>query len=249
MTKENLRILRNSALYAAAGAVGCSIGSGAPVLICFVLFFAMFVVAHLLGFPWTRKRAAAMRAPAADGSAHGEEAGAQAMADAWVRSINPNQRKPLQVGIAVAVLMGIFPPWTDSFLLDSGTQGRVQSQGSAGYAFILAPPKAEFLHSITIDITRLLVQWVVVALAVGFGTLCLGEPIQKGSRIGLAAEHGPREESTRHDRSGALLVPPDGAKGTQAISSRPQSSTLSPQELDKIIETQRAFLTRTGPKV
>jgi len=55
MNKEHLQILRNSALYGAAGAVGCIIGSGAPVLITFFLFFTMFLVAHLLGFPWMKK--------------------------------------------------------------------------------------------------------------------------------------------------------------------------------------------------
>jgi hypothetical protein len=52
----NLRILRNSALFAAAGAIGTSIGVGAPLIICFILFFLMFLVAHLLGFPWIKKR-------------------------------------------------------------------------------------------------------------------------------------------------------------------------------------------------
>jgi len=54
--KENLLILRNSALFAAAGAIGCSIGSGAPAIICFILFFPMFIVAYLLGFPWIKKK-------------------------------------------------------------------------------------------------------------------------------------------------------------------------------------------------
>jgi len=56
MKKENLIIIRNSALFAAAGAVGCSFGSGAPVFICFILFFPMFIVAYLLGFPWIKKK-------------------------------------------------------------------------------------------------------------------------------------------------------------------------------------------------
>ena len=56
MKKENIVILRNWHWYAAAGAVGASIGAGAPLLICFVLFFLMFLVAHLLGFPWIKKK-------------------------------------------------------------------------------------------------------------------------------------------------------------------------------------------------
>jgi TPR repeat protein len=59
MKKENIRILRNSAIYAGAGAIGCNIGSGAPIIIGFFLFFTMFVVLHLLGFPWRKKSATA----------------------------------------------------------------------------------------------------------------------------------------------------------------------------------------------
>jgi hypothetical protein len=85
--------------------------------------------------------------------------------------MNAKQRSAVQVGIAVAVLMGIFPPWTDSFRFE-----QVISQGAAGYSFILDPPKAEYFHTITIDLSRLLVQWVVVALAVACGFLSLREP-------------------------------------------------------------------------
>jgi len=58
MTRENARVLLYSALYGAATAVGCSIGTGENVIILFVLFFFMFLVAHLLGFPWTKRRTA-----------------------------------------------------------------------------------------------------------------------------------------------------------------------------------------------
>ena len=54
LDKAHLRILRNSAMYAAAGAIGCKIGSGAPIIIGFFLFFTMFVMLHLLGFPWRK---------------------------------------------------------------------------------------------------------------------------------------------------------------------------------------------------
>jgi len=59
MQKERIRILRNSALFAAAGAIGCNIGSGAPIVIGFFLFFTIFLVAYLLGFPWRKKSATA----------------------------------------------------------------------------------------------------------------------------------------------------------------------------------------------
>jgi hypothetical protein len=92
--------------------------------------------------------------------------------------MNAKQRTLLQVGIAVAAIMGIFPPWTDSFFLaDESTQ--LHSQGSAGYSFIFNPPKAQMLHTITIDGSQLFVQWIVVALAVGCGLLFLREPSKK----------------------------------------------------------------------
>jgi hypothetical protein len=93
------------------------------------------------------------------------------------------QKQVLIVGIAVAVLMGVFPPWTDSFLLDSGAQGKIQSQSSVGYSFIFDPPQAQpqmqMFHTFAIDIRRLFVEWVVVALAVGGGLVYFREPVKK----------------------------------------------------------------------
>ena len=86
--------------------------------------------------------------------------------------MNEKQSTLLQVGIVVAVVMGIVPPWTDSRLL---MDGHLAMQGAAGYSFILNPPKTEVLHIITLDVSRLVVQWVVVALATGCGVLYLRE--------------------------------------------------------------------------
>jgi biotin transporter BioY len=54
MKKDNLIIIRNSAVLAGAGAVGCSLGSGASFIISFILFFPIVIVAFLLGFPWIK---------------------------------------------------------------------------------------------------------------------------------------------------------------------------------------------------
>jgi hypothetical protein len=93
------------------------------------------------------------------------------------------QKQVLMTGIAVAVMMGVFPPWTDTFFFDSGAQGRIQSQAPARYSFILVPPQApeqvQMFHTFTIDIGRLFVQWVIVALAVGGGLVYFGEPAGK----------------------------------------------------------------------
>ena len=70
--------------------------------------------------------------------------------------MNPKQRRLVQVGIAVAILMGLFPPWTDAFSF-ANESGQYGSQGPAGYSFILDPPTAEMFHTIKIDAARLLV--------------------------------------------------------------------------------------------
>ncbi len=54
-TNRNLNILRNSALFAAATSIGCSFATGTPLIICFISFFFMFVIAYLLGFPWNKR--------------------------------------------------------------------------------------------------------------------------------------------------------------------------------------------------
>ena len=57
--------------------------------------------------------------------------------------------------------MGIFPPWTYTLNTD-----KVNSESPAGYALIFSPPetqnKASAAFGIKIDITRLLIQWIVV---------------------------------------------------------------------------------------
>jgi len=80
--------------------------------------------------------------------------------------MNAKQLKLLQVGTAVAVLMGMFPPWTKTFHYE-----QVHSEGPAGYALIIEPPKADMLYTVKIDLSRLFVQWIVVAMAVGGGLL------------------------------------------------------------------------------
>jgi hypothetical protein len=57
----------------------------------------------------------------------------------------------LWIGIAVIVVMGIFPPWMKSI------QGAIKQNG---YDFILAPPEI-YCH---INTPRLYVQWIMVAV-------------------------------------------------------------------------------------
>jgi len=67
----------------------------------------------------------------------------------------------LWVGIAIVVLMGIFPPWVAI---------AEASHFYLGYSFILSPPeemKRGEMHIAVIELTRLLTQWIMVAVIVG----------------------------------------------------------------------------------
>jgi len=103
-------------------------------------------------------------------------------------NMNAKQKKILVAGIAIAVLIGLFPPWTDVFA-PPGLDTKIQK--SADYTFILSPPTApqQFdssgtidlaqFHTFAIDFSRLLVEWAVVALAVGCGLVYFRELSKK----------------------------------------------------------------------
>ena len=83
--------------------------------------------------------------------------------------LNSTQRTIIMFGIAVIVLMGIYPPWTYTFKYKT-----TYSEEPAGYGFIASPPstrKSSLLHGIKIDMSRLLVQWAVAVVASSFGVL------------------------------------------------------------------------------
>ena len=77
------------------------------------------------------------------------------------------------LGILVFVLMGLFPPWlyTYNATIRSPVYGSflTGSQKIAGYYFLFAPPDpaGESGHGISLDITRLFVQWVIVIALTG----------------------------------------------------------------------------------
>ncbi|MCX5803489.1 MAG: hypothetical protein NTU69_08175 [Proteobacteria bacterium] len=60
----------------------------------------------------------------------------------------------ISIGVGVIVLMGIFPPWI------ARIRGVIVRHG---YAFIFNPP--QFTQ---IDISTLIIQWVIVAIICGF---------------------------------------------------------------------------------
>ena len=82
--------------------------------------------------------------------------------------MNKKQLIIMWVGIAIVVLMGIFPPW---LAIEENTHIYL------GHSFILSPPNENWLrhHRDSIDInqigivdfTRLLIQWTMVSVIVG----------------------------------------------------------------------------------
>lgn len=89
--------------------------------------------------------------------------------------MNQKQRIAIIVGLAVIVLMCLFPPW-------KGTTGRQRwgyYEKNRGYALVFMPPKAmtksDHFTKIKIDIVRLLVQCTVACVATGGAYIFLGK--------------------------------------------------------------------------
>jgi len=84
-------------------------------------------------------------------------------------NINKKQKKFVVIGVAVIILMGLFPPWTHTFKSSS-----IHSEEPAGYGLIISPPprKGKNLRfGIKIDISRLVIQWVVTIAAMSAGVM------------------------------------------------------------------------------
>jgi hypothetical protein len=82
---------------------------------------------------------------------------------------NPKQKKILIVGIVIVLLIGVVPPWKHTFKSSS-----TYSEVPAGYSFITSPPprrSKSFSHGIKIDISRLVIQWIVTIAATTAGVM------------------------------------------------------------------------------
>ena len=93
--------------------------------------------------------------------------------------LNGTQRKVILVGIAIVVLMGLFPPWKHTF-----RSTMTNSEEPAGYSFIATPPNRRqggFMHGVEIDLSRLLIQLAVTIAAAGFGVLVTAKQRDKQS--------------------------------------------------------------------
>lgn len=80
-------------------------------------------------------------------------------------------------GLAIIVLMGLFPPWTFTF-----TSQGIYSEEPGGYFSIVSPPTKKEdspRHGVKIDMSRLIVQCAITVSAAGLGLLVTGRRIVK----------------------------------------------------------------------
>jgi hypothetical protein len=79
---------------------------------------------------------------------------------------NRNQKVILGIALGTIILTIIFPPWIEIF---SGRLG-IHSERPIGYAMIFLPPNphpGELQYSLSIDFSRLILQWLIVILTAG----------------------------------------------------------------------------------
>ena len=79
---------------------------------------------------------------------------------------NSKQKKILIVGIVIVLLIGILPPWNYTYKYSS-----TYRETDAGYSFIMSPPTAQGRQGIKIDISRLVIQWIVTIVATTAGVM------------------------------------------------------------------------------
>ena len=92
-------------------------------------------------------------------------------------TFNPKQLRILLAAGVIFVAMGIFPPWT--YTLDAQS---IHHEKPAGYAFIVSPPNPEKdspAFGVRLDISRLLIQWLVLVAATSGLLLLAREPDSK----------------------------------------------------------------------
>ncbi|QXE89627.1 hypothetical protein KP001_14415 [Geomonas subterranea] len=125
-----------------------------------------------------------------------------------------NQQKGLAAGIALVVLIGMFPPWIITY--KAGEYRTVTKD--LGYVFIATPPSytrptlsSSYETLGRIDIQRLLVQWAIVAIATGGFCLLLPkkELLDTTGGVGMMPttekQQTPRPREERVARVKAML--------------------------------------------
>ncbi len=95
--------------------------------------------------------------------------------------MNRKQKICLWLGIVAIVIIGIFSPW-----LYTTTGNGLNSKKNAGYSCILFPPPPKGVglrYGISLDVSRLCVQWVIVAVVTGGLIVTLKDKKQKDKHI------------------------------------------------------------------
>ena len=93
----------------------------------------------------------------------------------WIKGayIMENRRKIIiSIALVVIILMGLFPPWVEKLKTKD-----LQLERPLGYGFISSPPETDHPYSLSIDFSRLFLQWAVVILVTG---LCIFLSKKKG---------------------------------------------------------------------
>jgi len=135
------------------------VGGGVCVVVFLILlapaFWPALKVFRLVawGEPFIRPRTV----PEGVRGNHGEEG---VLVDGHGREAKVNRRQiiALWAGIAILVLVGLFPPWTRMY--DD------QVRRPAGYHFIMLPPASD-AGGVEIDLVGLLIEWGLVVFVVG----------------------------------------------------------------------------------
>jgi uncharacterized membrane protein SpoIIM required for sporulation len=86
----------------------------------------------------------------------------------------------ITVGITLFILMGLFPPWKYTLSAPS-----LYRERPAGYALIFFSPKPEKnaeAYGVKIDISRLVIQWIVLIAVIGFGIFIMKDGQQAHSQ-------------------------------------------------------------------
>ncbi len=83
--------------------------------------------------------------------------------------MNKNQKKVIMAGLVVIVLMGLFPPWVHTVNVKTI---KIERAGNYGFMFSPPPPEPnlpflnEKLWGVRLDVSRLLIQWILVVVIV-----------------------------------------------------------------------------------
>jgi hypothetical protein len=116
--------------------------------------------------------------------------------------MNKSQKLALTIGAVIAILMGLFPPWACISYFQF-----VGQSNPAGYSFILSPPSPETdkpFSGVELDINRLVIQWIMVAIAISAALALLhkrgSSPPHKSARLPEDdSKADPSPDEVQHD--------------------------------------------------